>query len=109
MPLRPVILAFVPLAPASRADDGQGLYNKACSSCHGADGKGQTEIGLKLGAKDLGASKPTDAEIEKQIREGRAGEDGKLKMPAVTDTFTQQESKAFIASVKGFRKSKPPA
>ena len=75
--------------------------------CHGVDGKGQTKIGAKLGAKDLSQSKLTDAEVEKQVREGKSDDDGKLKMPAFKDNFTATEMQALIGYVKAFRKAQP--
>jgi len=89
---------------ACGASEGEGLYNKSCSTCHGVDGKGQTKIGQKLGAKDLSQSKLTDADIEKQVREGRTGDDGKIKMPSFKDAFTPEEVKALTVYVKAFRK-----
>src|SRR5215204_6255921 len=34
------------------AADVKALYEKECTKCHGDDGKGQTKMGKKLGAKD---------------------------------------------------------
>jgi mono/diheme cytochrome c family protein len=51
-----------------------------CAACHGADGKGQTEQGQKLGIKDY--TKPewqkakTDADIKKAIVDGVTGMEG---------------------------------
>ena len=103
--MRPRLLLLALALPiVGFADEGKGLYNKSCSSCHGTEGRGQTKIGLKLGAKDLSQSKLTDAEIEKQIREGKAGDDGKLKMPSFKDALTPEEMKVLVAYVKAFRK-----
>jgi mono/diheme cytochrome c family protein len=99
-----VLLCTTTLPLLGAATDGQGLYNKSCSACHGVDGKGQTKIGQKIGAKDLSQSKLTDAEIEKQVREGKLGDDGKIKMPSFKDAFTPEEVKALVAYVKAFRK-----
>jgi len=85
-------------------DDAQGLFNKSCSSCHGADGKGQTLIGRKLGAKDLTQSKLSDVEIEKQVRNGRLTPDGRIMMPAFKDALTPEEMKTLIGFVKALRK-----
>ena len=50
------------------------------------------------------ASKLSDAEIEKQINEGRKADDGQQKMPAFKGQLTDEETKALIAYVKSFRK-----
>ena len=103
-PLLRVLLCTTAIPLVCAANDGQGLYNKSCSSCHGTDGKGQTKIGLKLGAKDLSRSKLNDGEIEKQVREGRTSQEGKVQMPSFKEAFTPEEMKALIAYVKEFRK-----
>ena len=38
--------------------DGKALYDKECAKCHGADGKGESKMGKKMGAKDY--SNPED-------------------------------------------------
>ncbi|MBM3853789.1 MAG: cytochrome c, partial [Verrucomicrobia bacterium] len=40
-------------ALAVYAADVAGNWNEHCSKCHGADGKGQTKMGKKLGLRDL--------------------------------------------------------
>ena len=67
-----IILALLlPVLPvAGRAADGPALFADNCASCHGLDGRARTPAGKKVHAKDLTLSKLTDAEIEKQIRDG---------------------------------------
>src|SRR3954452_4646096 len=66
------------------AEDGKAIFEKDCAKCHGADGKGQTKMGQKLGAKDY-----TDAKVQaelkdevafKAIKEGLKDKDGKQLM-----------------------------
>jgi len=80
------------------------LFNKECASCHGKDGKARTPVGRKLGAKDLRESKTSDAEIEKQILEGKKAKDGGYTMPAFKEKLDPDEIKALISFVKKFRK-----
>jgi len=51
-----------------------------CAACHGADGKGQTEQGKKLGVKDYTdpawQKAHSDDEIKKVIAEGTTGMEG---------------------------------
>jgi len=56
---------------------GEEQFSKNCAPCHGKDGKAQTSIARKLGVKDLTQSKLTDAEIERQIVDGRRDDYGK--------------------------------
>jgi len=65
---------FLPQAHAATPADN---WEKHCAGCHGADGKAQTRIGRKAGAKDLtdkaNQAKITDDE-DFQAGEGRPGE-----------------------------------
>lgn len=74
-----------------------------CASCHGIDGKARTPIARKLGVKDLTVSKTTDAEIEKQILEGKKDTAGKDLMPAFKTKLKLEEIQALITYVKGLR------
>jgi cytochrome c oxidase cbb3-type subunit 3 len=55
------------------------LWKAKCASCHGADGKGKTETGEKLGIPDMTTAawqqKVSDAQMKTSINEGvkRAG------------------------------------
>jgi cytochrome c6 len=86
------------------AENGSELFAKHCALCHGKDGKAQNPAARKLGVKDLSLSQATDAEIVKQVTEGRRDERGNLKMPAFKDKLTAEEIQALIAPVKNFRK-----
>jgi len=78
------------------------MYDKRCSSCHGADGKGNPamvkamgEKGLNLTTKEVAGMK--DDEVSKVILEGRG------KMPA-TKGMTKDESKQVIDYVRTLQK-----
>lgn len=79
------------------------LFAKNCASCHGKDGKAQTSVDKKLGAKYLGQSQLPDAQIEQQILEGRPAQQNTAKMPALKDRLTGAEIKSLIPIVKGLR------
>lgn len=90
--------------PLSLVGDGKELFAKQCASCHGPDGKAQTPIARKLGVKDLTQSKLTEAEIEKQIIEGKRDEHGKEKMPSFKGKLSSDEIKSLITAVKDLGK-----
>lgn len=92
-------------APAVRAG---ALYNTHCSGCHGKDGRARTPMAKQLGVRDLTLSKTTDAEILKQIREGKQAPDGKTLMPAFEKRLTAEEQQLLLDRVKAFRKPAPP-
>jgi mono/diheme cytochrome c family protein len=87
-----------------RGADGAALYAEHCAACHGLDGKARTPAGKKLGAKDLGESKFTDAAIREQILGSAKGEKGKSKMPTFNGKLTDDEIARLVAFVKTFRR-----
>jgi cytochrome c553 len=108
---RAIIAALVGLGLVigsnARGEDAKANYTKECAKCHGADGKGKTKMGQKLGAKDY-----TDAKVQaemkddkafKSIREGQKEGDKEL-MKSYADTLTDDEIKALIAYMRAFKK-----
>jgi len=98
-----LILCAIACTSTLRAVDGRQVFNTNCASCHGVDGKARTPAGKALGAKDLCASKLSDAEIEKQITNGVQDASGKQRMPAFKSRLTAEEITALVAHVKTFR------
>jgi mono/diheme cytochrome c family protein len=55
----------------SVAEDSQSrLYNVNCARCHGADGKGNTQVGQEMGVPDLSTSRISSARIKQIIAKG---------------------------------------
>ena len=99
-------IASAALLSASAADVKEN-YEKGCAKCHGADGKGQTKMGQKLGIKDY-----TDAKVQaelkddaafKAIKEGVKDKDGKVLMKPA-ENLSDDEIKALVAHMKSFKK-----
>ena len=90
-----------------RAADGKAMYEKDCAKCHGADGKGDTKMGKKLGAKDYSDPKVqsalTDEAGVKAIKEGVKDADGKTVMKA-SEGISDSDAKAIIAYMRTFKK-----
>jgi mono/diheme cytochrome c family protein len=86
--------------------DAKALYTKDCAKCHGADGKGDTKMGQRLGAKDYTDAKfqatLKDEHMAKVIKEGLK-EDGRTKMRPVKD-LTDEEIKGLVAYMRAFVK-----
>ena len=95
-----IVVLLFDLRPLGVAADGKELFAKQCASCHGPDGKAQTPIARKLGVKDLTQTKLTEAEIEKQIVEGKRDDHGKEKMPSFKGKLSADEIKSLINTVK---------
>ncbi len=98
-----LLLAAVPV----RAAEAKELWEKHCLKCHGADGKGQTKMGRQVGVKDYTDPKVqaelTDEKAIKIIKEGLVEKD-KKKMDPYKDKLTDDEIKALIAYIRGFKK-----
>jgi mono/diheme cytochrome c family protein len=100
------IFGFAAVLNASAAD-AKANWESLCAKCHGAEGKGDTKMGQKLGAKDL-----TDAKVQaelkddaaaKSIKEGMKDADGKTLMKPF-DTLSDDEVKALVQYVRGLKK-----
>jgi len=91
---------------AVQADDAKATYEKECAKCHGADGKGETKMGKKLGAKDYTDAKVVsamdDAKAFKAIKEGMKEGDKTLMKPA--EGVTDDQIKGLVAFMKTFKK-----
>ena len=101
------LATFAAAAPA-RADDAATLklYKAQCSTCHGLDGKGQTTAGKKVGTKDWTDPKVlkplSDADVQKAIRTGKNGDDGKERMPSFAK-LGDDKIKALVAYIRVFQ------
>lgn len=104
-----VLITLFGLAAAvsAKAADAKENYDNLCAKCHGAEGKGDTKMGQKLGCKDF-----TDAKVQadikddaalKAIKEGlKSPEDKTLMKPF--DQLSDDEAKALVAYVHGLKK-----
>jgi cytochrome c6 len=100
-----VVMAVATLAAS--AADGKENYDKLCKKCHGEDGKGQTAMGKKAGAKDYSDPKVqealTDDAAFKAIKEGFKDKEGKQVMRAAED-LSDADIKAIVAHLRTFKK-----
>jgi cytochrome c553 len=95
----PAVVAF--------AGDAKVAYEKDCAKCHGADGKGETKMGKKLGAKDY-----TDPKVQaalkdeagfKATKDGLKDKEGKVLMKPA-EGISDDEIKALVAYMRTFKK-----
>jgi len=103
-----MILAVLAISGmAVRAADGKAVYEKACAKCHGADGKGQTTMGKRLGAKDYTdpkvQSELKDEAAIKAVKEGFKGKEGKVLMKPA-EGLSDDDAKAVVAYMRTFKK-----
>ena len=101
------IAAMALAALSAQAADGKALYDQSCAKCHGADGKGDTKMGQKLGVKDYSSAAVqaalTDDAAVKAIKEGVKDKDGKSLMKG-TDGISDADAKALVAYMRTFKK-----
>jgi mono/diheme cytochrome c family protein len=95
-------------ASASTAAEARDNYKKHCTSCHGPDGKAQTRLGRKSGAKDLSdkvaLGKLDDEAVFKTIKFGRKNEKGEEKMEPFGAEMSDAEITALVAYVRTLAK-----
>ncbi len=81
--------------------DAQGLFKKHCAICHGEDGKGKTDLGEGLEARDFTdkdfQDSITDEKIIEQITNGTPE-----KMFPFKDKLTPEEMQALVPVVRAF-------
>jgi cytochrome c553 len=91
----------------ARADDAKTIYENDCAKCHGTDGKGDTKMGKKLGAKDY-----TDAKVQEElkddnaikvIKEGLKDKEGKSLMKP-SGGLSDSDIKGLVAYMRAFGK-----
>jgi len=82
-------------------------WDTLCAKCHGAEGKGDTKIGAKLGCKDFSDAKVQadmkDDAAFKALKEGLKSDDGKTLMKPF-ENLSDDEIKALVTYVRGLKK-----
>src|SRR5436305_12823593 len=80
-------------ATGAFAQDDAALYKSKCQSCHGADGKGDTPGGKKLGVKDFHSPEAANVSDDQWFEITKKG---KNKMHAYDGKLTDDQIKAHI-------------
>ncbi len=100
-------IALALAAVTSSAAEGKALFEQHCAKCHGADGKGSTKMGTKLGARDYSSPKTwegvTDAAALKAVKEGVKDKEGKTVMKPAEE-LGDAEAKAVVDYMKTLKK-----
>lgn len=98
---------LVASALTASAADAKANYEKHCAKCHGKEGKGDTKMGVKMGAKDYTDPKVqeavTDEAMFKATKDGFKDKDGKVLMKP-SEGLTDAEIKDLVAYMRKFKK-----
>ena len=102
-----LVLAFASVAFSAFGADAATNWTDQCAKCHGADGKGETKMGKKLGIADLTdaavQAKFIDADVIKFVKEGIKDKEGKLAMKPI-EGVADDDIKALIPVVRAMKK-----
>ena len=88
------------LAPVHAQSTPESLYKAKCAVCHGPDGKGDTTMGKKLGARDFHSTevvKETDTELFDIAKKGKG------KMPSFDKKLTDDQIKELIKYIRSLK------
>jgi len=99
-----LMLASLAAAKTGKASENEAAsaFKLQCSSCHGANGAGDTSVGKTLKAADLrsqAVQKQSDTELAQIIA------DGKGNMPSFSDSLTKDQISALVAYIRKLAKS----
>lgn len=82
--------------PKGDATAGQAVFLKKCKSCHGADGKGESAYGQKIGVPNLVGTSLGKNAVRSAIRNGKSG----TKMRGYASKLSDQEIEDLVVFVK---------
>ena len=101
------IVALTLSGAAALAGDAKALYEQNCAKCHGVDGKGDTKMGHRTGAKDYTDPKVqdgvTDEAAFKAIKDGLKDKNDKTLMGPI-DGASDDDIKGLVAYLRTFKK-----
>jgi mono/diheme cytochrome c family protein len=102
-----LVAALVPLAARAEVDKKtERTWKAKCAACHGADGKGATDQGTKMGIADYTApawqKSQSDADIKKVITDGISRKkDGKQQdMDPFKDKLSPEQIDQMVAFIR---------
>ena len=102
--------ALVPVAGRAEADKKtERIWKAKCASCHGVDGKAQTDQGQKMGVADYTTpawqKAHSDADIKKAIAEGvnRERDGKKQEMEGFKDKLPPEQVEQLVVYIRSLK------
>lgn len=89
-------------APVAGQKSAQEIWDRRCTACHGADGRGRTKRGRKLKAPDFTSDKWQKSTAEEEIEDAISNGVPKTKMPAFRKKLSDAEIASLVAFVRAF-------
>jgi cytochrome c553 len=101
------IVALTLSGTAAFAEGAKAIYERDCAKCHGVDGKGDTKMGHRTGARDYTDPKVQDSVTDeaafKAIKDGLKDKNEKTLM-GPTDGVSDDDIKRLVAYLRTFKK-----
>jgi cytochrome c6 len=101
-----ILALFAAAMVSAPAADVKEVWEKNCTKCHGADGKGETKLGKKSEVKDMTDAKwQADLKDDKAFKSVKEGikEGDKIRMKPA-EGVTDEDIKALVAHTRTFKK-----
>lgn len=95
-----IVFLFAFTTHAFAQNDTAALYKSKCQVCHGADGKGDTPAGQKLGVRDFHSpevARMPDAELIDAVKKGKG------KMQGYEGKLTDDQIKALVKYIHSLK------
>lgn len=94
-------------AVAAQAEDAKAVFEKECAKCHGTDGKGDTKMGKKMGARNLTDAKVqadlTDERIVKAVKEGLKEKGTDKTLMKAFDNLSADDIQGLVKHVRSLK------
>jgi len=104
MKIRNALLLSLSLTTAAQANEAAELWTAKCKSCHGPDGRAQTQMGKKEAIVDMTQAAWQKAQTNDDIREVIAeGSSRNKKMKAYKDKLTPRQLDSLVTYIRGFK------
>ena len=104
MKIRYALLLSLSLTTVAQANEASELWTARCRSCHGPDGRAQTQMGKKEAIVDMTQAAWQKAQTNDDIREVISeGSSRNRKMKPYKDKLTPQQINSLITYIRGFK------